>query len=167
MSLKKTKTKELISLFIRVPLLLVIAPVSCLGLGFYWLLNRLLAVDFRIVAWYTGCSKVDTNPYRGPVKQYDREPIPSPLDQESLPELGEILMSIRIRPKAWVNNVRSKMEDSYVGRKARANCKDRRLYAVLKPTKEENLRRIENVFRAMTPEQFEHAQHVSKEQLGL
>jgi len=170
MNYQKQIIKEFLALTARTLLVLVMFALSCVAFVLTWWVNRLQAADLWIVTWAAGFPKIDTTPISAPdnmTQPGDPTPVPVPLDKASLPDLDEILMSIRIRPKFWVNNVRRAMEDSEVGRRAKANCKDRRLYAVLKPTKEENLRRIENIFRAMTTEQFEHARQLSKEHLGL
>ena len=51
-----------------------------------------------------------------------------------------------------LNNDREVFENTEDGRRVRAEHSDRHLYAILRPTRSENLKRIENVLQAMSPD---------------
>ena len=152
------KIKEVLACIARLPLVLAVlfltCPVllfSCSAKWLFWMMCKLQAADLWIVTWAAGFLKVG-----GEEKVPDR-----------LPALVEIVAALGDYPDSWINDFRMRVEDSSLGRHVRAKSEDHHLYAVLKPTREENLLRVENIFLAMNPKQFEHARHVSKEQLGL
>jgi hypothetical protein len=51
-----------------------------------------------------------------------------------------------------LNNDRKVFENTEEGSRVRADHPDRHLYAILQPTRKENLKRIENVLRSMSPD---------------
>ncbi len=70
--------------------------------------------------------------------------------EEGLISLEEVMEQLRRFSRPDILKTRMKLEKKEAGQRAMARCTDRRLYAVLKPTKEEDLQRIENAFNEMS-----------------
>lgn len=66
-----------------------------------------------------------------------------------------MLRGLSKRDAKWLSRFREGFEGSDAGRKAIATSPNRRLYAVLRPTKLEDLERIRNVLLAMGPDQYQ------------
>lgn len=65
--------------------------------------------------------------------------------------IKEILFVLDKQSNWHLNNDRKTFEDTVAGREIVAQHTDRHLYAVLRPSRLENMERIENVLRAMAP----------------
>ena len=70
------------------------------------------------------------------------------------PSVEAVLRGICGQCNGKIDAVRQTIENSEAGRRAVESNPNRRLYAVLKPTKAENLERIANVFKEMEPRQL-------------
>ena len=70
--------------------------------------------------------------------------------------IKDVLYVLDKRNNRLLNIDRETFEDTATGRKIVAQHPDRHLYSVLRPTRSENMRRIENALRAMTPYDLKH-----------
>ena len=73
-------------------------------------------------------------------------------EQESLLSIGAIMKLMEKKSDAHVEIFREKYEESEAGHYAKTHNPDKKLYAVLKPNREENLSRIRNVLYSTDPE---------------
>ena len=68
------------------------------------------------------------------------------------PNLARVIGLLKKQNSLFVRRTRLILETTEAGRQAKRYHPDRRLYAVLRPTKAEDLKRIENVFNLMDDE---------------
>ncbi|GEM_PF-1932836 len=74
--------------------------------------------------------------------------------EDDLPSVEAILRRLCQESDAGLDADRQVFENSEAGRRAVESNPNRRLYAVLKPTRAENRERIANVFKAMEPREL-------------
>ena len=81
---------------------------------------------------------------------------PSAPDKEEL--LAVLMQYCRSHDDDWVNQFRVQIEKIPFSKMAANRSFDRHLYAVLEPTRGENLKRLENVFTQLTTDDLAHVQ---------
>jgi len=75
-----------------------------------------------------------------------------PLCNSLIDEDIKVILTVLDKQDSYrLNRDRKVFENIETGRQVVADHPDRHLYSVLRPTRQENLRRIENVLRAMSP----------------
>jgi hypothetical protein len=109
---------------------------------FLWLITGYMQ---RRVTELMLCSRL-MNPYLSKAK---------PLNCSGREDSVQQLLSMWEKKTNWtVANDRRTFEATKWGQQAIKNCHNRHLYAVLRPTRKENLNRIANVLRVMDAEAF-------------
>ena len=83
------------------------------------------------------------------------------------PSIESIMGYMERKNKYWLDNFRRELEGGVPEFMPYIAGMDKHLYAVLKPTREENLMRIENILRALPPEQQFGVRERSKKLFGL
>lgn len=75
-------------------------------------------------------------------------------DKEKL--LATVMEHCRSHDDDWIDRFRAEIEAIPFSQAAAGCSSDRHLYAVLKPNREENLKRLENVFTQLTKDDLTH-----------
>lgn len=124
--------------------------LTVIQLPFFWVL---LLVNKQKLYLMRILSKLD-NPISSPIKDMaDKELLglseinPGKIE-DGLLFLKKEMTCISWKSDSWIEGFRCIMEKTSKGLSVIRTSSDRRLYAVLKPTRAENLQRIKNVFRA-------------------
>lgn len=143
------------------PLVIVAFCVAVIRWPLAWVGLRSLQWDNWLELAAAGVNAVDgTCCDRGEERncQHEQRPIDpviaAPSADDPYIRLAEYLLWLRRQPPVWLDAMRERLERSEYGSRAMASSPDRRLYAVLQPTNEENVLRISNVLLAMGPQEM-------------
>lgn len=105
-------------------------------------------VVVRIELFLDKCLARFDNPISSPYRERSNDLSEKPRGPVSI---GRVIELLEKEPDEYVNWFREYLEKSDSGQWAIANSPDRRSYAVMKPNREENISRIENVLLATGP----------------
>lgn len=137
-------------------------PLACWGWLVMWVLLRLRRFDL----WLTGKLVRQHLPAPPPVHYETTKAAESPSGTD-IPDLETIILKLSTFRPYKLDSLRRGMEDSEWGRHAVEFSPGRHLYAVKRPTKAENLKRIENVFHVMPEAELEDIRRRAKVILDL
>jgi len=134
----------------RILLRLTLSVLAC-GQSLLGIMSLIVKIwDDKLYAIYDRPSHVTPEPAQEPPQA-----IPAAVAiQDDPPSVEAVLRGICGQCNGKIDAVRQTIENSEAGRRAVESNPNRRLYAVLKPTKAENLERIANVFKEMEPRQL-------------
>ncbi len=143
----KATVKEYFSSIAELLIVLVELPLVVTQLGISWMELQLSKLNTRLL-YGKWLPPIQPSPQNNDTGQASDDP-------GGDLTIDDALAYLKGYPALWVERFRMVFEDSELGRRARVNSGYGRLYAVLKPTKQENLQRIENIFRVMTPDELQ------------
>ncbi|MBN2375716.1 MAG: hypothetical protein JXD22_04905 [Sedimentisphaerales bacterium] len=138
-----------------------------------------ILIALQLLLWYLGIVSTKLNlmlirhsyPAPSEAKQeppQSTDPIEAALSpSESLPITEAILRHLAGQCPGHVRAIRKRLEATERGQLAAAMNTNRHLYAVLKPSKHEDLLRIAAVFKEMEPAEIQYIRIRAKKFLGL
>lgn len=139
-------------------------------LWFVVVIERLLTTALERLSLYILCPRafkvlqwiVESRPEDG-----GRQPAAADNTTDADKAIKDILFLLDKRNNNLLNIDRKTFEETAVGREMRAKHPDRHLYAVLQPIRAENLKRIENVLRAMAPDALQRVHRNASKSMKL